>query len=43
MTELKKDSSLGIAEISEKLHYWYAKDRTQSTQKELLELLKTLT
>lgn len=42
MTELKKDSSLGMAEISEKLHYWYAKDRTQSTQKELLELLGTL-
>lgn len=42
MSELKKDSSLGIAEISEKLHYWYAKDKTQAIQQELTALISTL-
>lgn len=42
VTELKKDTSLGLAEVSEKLHYWYAKDKTQAIQKELRELLQHL-
>ncbi|ADY53231.1 hypothetical protein Pedsa_2689 [Pseudopedobacter saltans DSM 12145] len=42
MGELKRDSSLGIAEISEKLHYWYAKDKTLTIQQELSALIESL-
>lgn len=39
--EWKKESSDMMA-LAEKLHGWYAKDKTQSTQAELLTLIKQL-
>lgn len=38
----KRDSS-DMMEIAEKLHGWYAKDKTQTTQQELTEIFKNLT
>jgi hypothetical protein len=38
----KRDSS-DMMEIAEKLHGWYAKDKTQTTQQELTEIFKDLT
>jgi hypothetical protein len=37
----KRDSS-DMMEIAEKLHGWYAKDKTQTTQQELMEIFKGL-
>nr|WP_068887749.1 thioredoxin family protein [Pedobacter panaciterrae] len=37
----KRDSS-DMMEIAEKLHGWYAKDKTQTTQQELAEVFKDL-
>lgn len=38
----KRDSS-DMMEIAEKLHGWYAKDKTQTTQQELTKIFKDLT
>jgi hypothetical protein len=32
-----------MMEIDEKLHGWYAKDKTQTTQQELTKIFKDLT
>jgi len=37
-----KSESIEMPELAEKLHGWYAKDKTATTQKELNELLKQL-
>lgn len=37
----KRDSS-DMMEIAEKLHGWYAKDKTQTTQQELIEIFRDL-
>lgn len=37
----KRDSS-DMMEIAEKLHGWYAKDKTQTTQQELIEIFRHL-
>jgi hypothetical protein len=37
-----KNEGLVMPQIAERLHSWYAKDKTLSTQQELLELLKQL-
>ncbi|MCB2406401.1 thioredoxin family protein [Hymenobacter lucidus] len=37
-----KSQNLPFEEFSTQLHGWYAKDKTQSTQRELVELLHTL-
>ncbi|ATP58564.1 thioredoxin family protein [Pedobacter ginsengisoli] len=37
----KRDSS-DMMEIAEKLHGWYAKDKTQTTQQELMEIFRDL-
>lgn len=37
-----KNEGVVMPELAEKLHGWYAKDKTASTQKELNELLKQL-
>ncbi|NRF38714.1 thioredoxin family protein [Pedobacter foliorum] len=36
-----KKETTDMMEIAEKLHGWYAKDKTQSTQQELLEIFKS--
>jgi len=41
LKEWRKETS-EMTILSEKLHGWYAKDKTQSTQAELTKLLKTL-
>ena len=41
MIELKK-TGMEKAEIGEKIHTWYAKDKTQSLQEEILELLNAI-
>lgn len=41
MAEWKKDG-VEMPELAEKLHGWYAKDKTVTTQQELLNLLKQL-
>ncbi|RYD79723.1 MAG: thioredoxin family protein [Sphingobacteriales bacterium] len=41
LKEWRKETS-EMTILSEKLHGWYAKDKTQSTQAELAKLLKTL-
>jgi len=41
LTTWKKENTDPIL-IAEKLHGWYAKDKTQTTQLELIELLKKL-
>lgn len=41
LAEWKKEST-EMKEIAEKLHGWYAKDRTQTTQKELLGIFEQL-
>ncbi|WP_133575373.1 thioredoxin family protein [Pedobacter metabolipauper] len=41
LAEWKKEST-DMMEIAEKVHGWYAKDRTQSTQEELTQLLGQL-
>ena len=41
LSEWKKEST-DLAAIAEKLHAWYAKDKTQAIQKELIQLLKQL-
>ncbi len=41
MIEWKKEG-LEMPELAEKLHGWYAKDKTVATQQELNELLKQL-
>ncbi|WP_214227075.1 thioredoxin family protein [Pedobacter sp. B4-66] len=37
-----KKETTDMMEIAEKLHGWYAKDKTQSTQQELLEIFKSI-
>jgi thiol-disulfide isomerase/thioredoxin len=37
-----KKETTDMMEIAEKLHGWYAKDKTQSTQQELLEIFKNI-
>lgn len=41
MAEWKKDN-LAMEIMAEQLHHWYAKDKTQAIQKELIALLKQL-
>lgn len=41
MEEWKKEGVV-MPELAEKLHGWYAKDKTQHTQKELIALIKQL-
>lgn len=41
MANWKKETS-NMAIVSEKLHAWYAKDKTQAIQQELIQLLKKL-
>jgi len=37
-----KKETTDMMEIAEKLHGWYAKDKTQSTQQELMEIFKNI-
>ena len=37
-----KSQNLPFEEFATQLHGWYARDKTQSTQRELLELVRAL-